>query len=968
MRRPPSFLVSSSIIVATVTASVTANEPARKMPPAVQAAVAELQAEHPAARLHTQAGRITRIYGQPLAVGRSAEDSANHFRNQHAAVFGVDPQDLRAGGVRSVHMASQPVMYQPETDDYKFTLVRFSHQKDGIPVFRSELRLLVRNLPNAPVVLASSSLRPLGGFRPDLAAAGRDFDPADVLPQMERFSEPETVIWAGVDRAVQNPKLARVFIAGRGSMQNGDFEEWLYVVDGTTGAVLHRENRIIMTDVAGNVSGIATQGPKADFCSTIAQTTMPWALASISGGSSAYADLNGDFTIANADTTDVSVESPMMGRYFVVSDFAATVETLTQTVTPPGPADFVHNAADADEFVRAQVNAYVEANDVRDFALSYNPSFPVISTQVDFPVRVNRSDQFCPGNAWYDFASINFCRSGSGFPNTGFSVVVHHEYGHHMVESAGSGQGPYGEGFGDVMGVLIEDDPILAYGWEGDCNAGLRSADNTLQYPCSGEIHFCGQLLSGCVWSTRNELIATNPSTYHDILSNIAVNSVLLHTGSDITPAITIDFLVLDDDDGDLGNGSPHWTEICAGFGAHNMDCPEMIGCSVPSDCPDDDGLFCNGPDCRNGLCFYVNDPCDDGKLCTQNVCDETTDTCSNPPLVCPPPADGCDSSVCDPQIGCVIITDAHDCDDGLFCNGMEGCSDGECLPGIPPCSAECCDEEIDRCRGCDNDGVCDFNEDCNCCPGDCIGGGAECGNGVCQTADGEDCLTCPTDCNGVTGGKPADRFCCGDGSAPDGVTCADPRCTAGGNTCSTSPGGAFCCGDRICEDIEDVDNCASDCDPLCLVDEDCDDGDLCTTDRCDPLFGCFYQASLCNDFDNCTSDFCVDGVCQHEPLICDDGNACTVDSCDQVLGCVFDPIPCDDGDACTLDTCSNGVCSHGPLVCDDDDECTTDTCSSSTGCVFTPIPGCSSCLPRHDPCSFDSDCCSNKCRGGSCK
>ncbi|MCK4656045.1 MAG: hypothetical protein KAT85_03415, partial [candidate division Zixibacteria bacterium] len=82
--------------------------------------------------------------------------------------------------------------------------------------------------------------------------------------------------------------------------------------------------------------------------------------------------------------------------------------------------------------------------------------------------------------------------------------------------------------------------------------------------------------MSGCVWSLRNELLATNPDDYRDILANLAINAMLLHRGSVITPQITIDYLTIDDDDADLYNGTPHWDEICAAFGAHNMDCPEM--------------------------------------------------------------------------------------------------------------------------------------------------------------------------------------------------------------------------------------------------------------------------------------------------------------------------------------------------------------------------------------------------------
>jgi len=58
------------------------------------------------------------------------------------------------------------------------------------------------------------------------------------------------------------------------------------------------------------------------------------------------------------------------------------------------------------------------------------------------------------------------------------------------------------------------------------------------------------------------------------------------------------------------------------------------------------------------------------------------------------------------------------------------------------------------------------------------------CGNNICEPVGGEDCLSCPDDCNGVQGGNPGDRYCCGDGDGEGPVGCSDPRCTASGNTC----------------------------------------------------------------------------------------------------------------------------------------------------------------------------------------
>ena len=156
--------------------------------------------------------------------------------------------------------------------------------------------------------------------------------------------------------------------------------------------------------------------------------------------------------------------------------------------------------------------------------------------------------QETPGN---DGFSMSFCAADGDYANTAWQSVIHHEYGHHAIECGGSGQGQYGEGMSDCFSLLNADDPTLGAGYDGDCNVGLRSADNDDQYPCTGEDHDCAQLLSGCIWDTRNELIVTEPTDYLQILSCLTVNSILLHTGELITPQIAIDFLTLDDDNGD---------------------------------------------------------------------------------------------------------------------------------------------------------------------------------------------------------------------------------------------------------------------------------------------------------------------------------------------------------------------------------------------------------------------------------
>ncbi len=592
MNKSPLFVVLVSLILLAASFSPADAADYRS----ARAAQAKLISNYPQVQFYNDGSSIARVYGQSFGSGASPEASAESFRLEYAPLFGVDSNDLRGESFVLTDGNAQQVMYDSDTDTYKFTLIYYSQYRDGIPVFKSDLRLLIRNEPGYPLVLAASSLKDLGDFSVDQGKAS--VDPLVIQQafaaqnaQYINFSAPRLVVWAGVDDMKVDPALAVEFVADDG--QKPTTNRFRFFLEPQTGEILYQQDLIIKTDVIGQVRGNTTENFLSEQCGSEVSTPLPYSRVYISSASPAYADSTGNYTIPNGGSSPVTVTSHVRGRYFAVTNNGSANSVLTQTVTPPGPANFLHNPSNT-EYTRAEVNGYLHANVVRDYTLRYNPTYPTIYNQLEFPVYVNDNDVFyCPGNAWYDGTSLTFCRAGSSggfnFPNTAFSTVVHHEYGHHLVEMAGSGQEAYGEGMGDVMGLLITDDPGAAYGFYGTCGVPLRNANNSLQYPCSGEIHDCGQLLSGCVWSTRNELLATNPTTYRSILSNLAINAMLLHTGSTIAPDITIDYLTLDDNDGNIYNGTPHYSEICAGFGAHNMDCPPLalLSFSYPNGRPE---------------------------------------------------------------------------------------------------------------------------------------------------------------------------------------------------------------------------------------------------------------------------------------------------------------------------------------------------------------------------------------------
>ena len=558
----------------------------------------------------------TRIFGTTLAVGVTPIDSARNLVDEISPALGIDIGHLVPAIQRNGDFVVG-AMTNPSTGEPKLYAFRLEQHYNGVPVFRSGAGFVTRNEPGNPVVMSNFDVKEfadveipaVGPETRRITAAMKErvqefFDSNRTVKEGEEpdaslqinYSEQELVIYAGIYNFPREPELAMVFMAERGSVQTWpDYQKYLVVASVESGNILHAETQIHNVDVNGNVAGRATLTNRAAVCDPETQVNLPYAEVSVIGGNTSFTDINGNFTIPHGGSTNVTVRSRLYGTYFEVFDQSngGAVPTLTTNVTPPGPANFLHNPNSASETNTANVNAYYHSNIVRDWVVQFEPSFPVIANQTGFNVNTNINDS-C--NAFYNGSSINFFTSGSGCNNTAFADVVYHEYGHHIVNVTNNGQDQFGEGSGDCCGVILEDEPILGNGFTGNCNAGIRNADNSIQYPCTnnGSGHFCGQLLSGCVWDTMQELMVTEPTSYQAISAQLFLGMTIIRGqlepfNGTVEPSIAEMYLVIDDDDADVFNGTPHYDEIDAGFSAHNMDPPDIdtINFAFPSGRPE---------------------------------------------------------------------------------------------------------------------------------------------------------------------------------------------------------------------------------------------------------------------------------------------------------------------------------------------------------------------------------------------
>ena len=546
-------------------------------------------------------GRLNRIFGRPMETGASPRETAMKVVRKWSGIWGLTPKNLMlAGPFPGDDRTEQTLMWDQATETYKFTAVYFKQNVQGVPVYNSRLQVLVRNDSGYPAVSIGTDLRnvealagvsrPAGIERSMVDARAADFLGSDFV----YVSEPELVVYAGYDFESVPATFAYVFDAEVGTVRDLDnYQKARYIIDASSGELLRKENLVLncthnerianaifasATAIDGVVTGANTITSRAEACDPEVQVGMPYLAIPDNINGTVYTDYEGNATGLVGGQRTLTVD----GRYFDVNYSSGTPYSQTVTIEPGLPFNIALNPTN--ESGKAAMNAYIESNVVRDFTLARNPSYPTIGNQFDWDINIGVSGS-C--NAFYNGSSINFYNAGGGCNNTAFSVIVHHEYGHHLVSVGGSGQNEFGEGSGDVMGVLIERDSQLARGFfTNDCNSGIRNADNTCTFDasscssCGSAIHSCGQLISGCVWDcvAAFEDSGMTPDEANFYMGDLYVNMIPLHSGGSIQQDILIDILTLDDNDGNLNNGSPNYFEIAAGFAVHGFDAPELSG------------------------------------------------------------------------------------------------------------------------------------------------------------------------------------------------------------------------------------------------------------------------------------------------------------------------------------------------------------------------------------------------------
>lgn len=513
----------------------------------------------------TWGARVALVGAAPVATGEVPEDElvshAQHWAEVCRDLLRIDPQSLVLQRVKPIG---------------QLRLVQFSQRLGDHPVVPSIVNVTFTQLPDRLVLT-----------RLDCEAWGEALAPEPTLPP--ELARRGAERWVGASRVVEiSPERLAVLPAPRADGKGvgarlaycmrvratAPQAQYEVGVDAISGEVLYCDDSIRYLDLTGTIEGLATPNDLPDSASNppIAQPLGGLSISIPGAGTSVTAE-DGTFQIPHGGSTPLLITLQLQGPFVNVNNQAGPEVSLSTTITPGSPLQVLLNPV-ADPLTTAQVNGFLHTNVVHRYLKTIDPSW----NDLDFPLPCNCNiNDSC--NAFYDGSSINFFLSGNGCANTCYSSVIYHEYGHAVLDHiTPSASGSYHEGIADVISTLLTNDPVIGLGfsstgWIRNVDVQDRSYPQDLGQP----IHTAGLIIGGAFWDLRSALIATlGPGPGLDHARHLSIFHLYFQTGA-INPVIPIDVLTVDDDDGNLLNGTPHYPEIQQGFSAHGLDTPDLV-------------------------------------------------------------------------------------------------------------------------------------------------------------------------------------------------------------------------------------------------------------------------------------------------------------------------------------------------------------------------------------------------------
>lgn len=347
---------------------------------------------------------------------------------------------------------------------------------------------------------------------------------------------------------------------------------WHLMVDAQTGELIQEHNQLCQIDGTGHSAGLITPELPTD---TPIEGVFPHQFINIGDEQISTDEVgNFDFNITEATT----LTARMSGPYVNIVNLNGANAFLTQEVLPNEDISLFWNDSNSH---LAERNVFVYSNLTHSYLKNIDPDF----TGLDYPLNiyVNRNQEPC--RAFWDGNNIYYGIGDNSCVNNAYSVAaIYHEYGHaindKVYEAAGANFGltniTLHEALADVVFAMNMDEHEFAQGFFG-VGTNTRDLELHRSYPQDviGQQHIDGTILGGAFWDLRK---ATSIELVNK-LSHFAKYGI--PDDSDLGLAFGEFFtevILADDDDGDLGNGTPNFEAINTHFCAHGIGTNLFVG------------------------------------------------------------------------------------------------------------------------------------------------------------------------------------------------------------------------------------------------------------------------------------------------------------------------------------------------------------------------------------------------------
>jgi len=337
--------------------------------------------------------------------------------------------------------------------------------------------------------------------------------------------------------------------------------KYLYSVKAAGEPLILREQALVQYDGkhAGRVVGPYWTTTPVDTAGTI---FLPFLTITRDGGDMSAADQDGKYSFVGMGPTSIRAE--LRSSAFEIRNDSSSVSQLVALATGDDTAPIDLSFVGSKEHEIAQTSAYYWAQQARQFAsLALKPNDLI-------PVTIVVNAQGTCNAMFIAPSQMRLFRGGKDVSdptktcvNRAYADTIFHEYGHGVDFAAGGyTDSAYSEGFGDAMAILFTHSECYGRNTRGTGTC-LRHAENNLLWPSSGlEIHEKGRIYSGFVWALVQNLRdqGLSESAAYDLVRRLVLAAAVLNP-DDIQHAVELT-LTVDDDDGDLSNGTPHIASI----------------------------------------------------------------------------------------------------------------------------------------------------------------------------------------------------------------------------------------------------------------------------------------------------------------------------------------------------------------------------------------------------------------------